>query len=237
VLRDQFRQSAWDRLQVAAALAAGPDVDGDGAPDLDGRVWYSGHSLGGVVGPQFLALSPDVGGAFLSVPGGKVASIVHRSGTFAPLIGLMAPPGTSDGQLDRFFPLLQTAIDRGDPASWAARAAQGRDVVATQVIDDGIIPNETTRHLARSLGLEHAGEVLQEVDGLPRYTGRYPVVANVGGHTAALWQYTEGHFDGVPSPVDHSTVWDADEHRAQLRAFFTALRDDGAGALIDPAAP
>jgi hypothetical protein len=237
VLRDQFRQSAWDRVQVAAALALAPDVDGDAAPDLDGRVWYSGHSLGGVVGPQLLALSPDIGGAFLSVPGGKVASIVHRSGTFAPLVGVMAPPGTSDGQLDRFFPLLQTAIDRGDPASWAARAAIGRDIVATQVIDDAIIPNETTRHLVRALGLEHAGAVLQPIDGLPRYTGGYPVVANVGGHTAALWQYTDGHFDGAPSAVDHSTVWDADEHRAQLRAFFTALRDDGAGALIDPTAP
>jgi len=234
-LRDQFRRAAWDKLQVAAAIRQSPDLTGDGVADLDGGfIAWTGHSLGGLLGPQLLGLDPEIRGAVLSVPGGRMASIVHRSQTFAPLIALMAPAGTSQGMVDRFFPFLQNAIERGDPATWAGRLIPGgQDVLVTQVLDDTIIPNAATHHLARALGVEHAGPQLQVVEGLSSATSA-PVRANLGGVTGALWQYDLAHWGGAEGDATHSEIFDADEHAAQMRAFLLALRDEGRAVVIDP---
>ncbi|HMV69610.1 MAG TPA: hypothetical protein PKA64_22400, partial [Myxococcota bacterium] len=235
VLRDQFRRAAWDEVQLTAAVRLDPDIDGDGVPDLDGGfVAWTGHSLGGLLGPHLLALDPGVRGALLSVPGGRMSEIVHTSQTFAPLIALMAPSGATQGAIDRFFPLLQTAIERGDPATWAGRlTAAGQDVLVTQVIDDTIIPNPCTHHLARALGVEHAGPVLQPVDGLRLASGEGPWRANVGGVTAALWQYDVAHERGAEIDAEHTNIFDADEHVTQMREFVRALRDEGRGVVVD----
>jgi len=56
-LRDNFRGSTWDKLQLVSLLVAHPDIDGDGAADLDiTRYAYLGVSLGGIMGPELLAL-------------------------------------------------------------------------------------------------------------------------------------------------------------------------------------
>lgn len=239
VLRDSFRRAAWDKVQVAAALRASPDVTGDGVADLDGGfIAWTGHSLGGLLGPQLQALDPQIAGSFLSVPGGRMADIVHLSGTFAPLIALMAPPGTSTGAIDRFFPVLQACIERGDPATWAVRMAEDRrDLWVVEVLDDEIMPNPTTDYLSRALGVQHAGPVIHEIPELPMYEGTSPVSGNVDGKTAALWQYEEAHFGGQPARVDHSDVFDADEHVGQMRAFLDSLRRDGRATVPDPGAP
>lgn len=73
------------------------------------------------------------------------------------------------------------------------------------------------------------------MDGLEIADGA-PIRANVGGATGALWQYDTVHHDGVLGDAEHSSVFDADEHTAQLRAFLVALRE-GRGEVIDPEAP
>ena len=50
VLRDNFRQSTYDKLQLLRLLATVGDVDGDGKPDLDqSHFSYFGVSLGGML--------------------------------------------------------------------------------------------------------------------------------------------------------------------------------------------
>src|SRR5690606_1895182 len=148
---------------------------------------------------QIMGLAPELQNGFLSVPGGRVAAIVHRSQTFALLVAAMAPPGVDPADVDRFFPLLQTAIERGDPLAWAEAAIDhDRDVLVQQVIDDEIMPDETTMALGRALGLERVGPHLQDVPGLPDHVGDFPVSANVDGRTRVYMQ-----FD---SYVDHGEV-------------------------------
>lgn len=67
--RDGARQTIADFMQLVRVIEVGVDVDGDGAPDMDpSRIYYFGHSLGGMWGTIFLAVEPSVrAGAFNSV--------------------------------------------------------------------------------------------------------------------------------------------------------------------------
>jgi dienelactone hydrolase len=73
---DAQRQTVVDWMQLVRVIAAGMDVDGDGAPDLDpSRIYYFGGSFGGGLGPQLLALDPRVRVGVFSYPGGAAGRI------------------------------------------------------------------------------------------------------------------------------------------------------------------
>lgn len=234
-LRDHWRQATWDKLQLCEAIRGGVDLDGDGADDLDGdRIFYSGHSLGGIMGPQLLALDEDVLAGELSAPGGRVADIVFRSSIFAPLVAMMAPSGTTEGDVARFFPMLQAAIERGDAANWAPHVLDGRrDLLVTMVMDDEVVVNETNRILARALGVEHVPPVLQEIEGL-QVTAPPPLSANLEGRTATLYQYDEMLDDGVLVPADHYHAQGNDLAIAQLRHWWQTRLENGLAEVVDP---
>jgi hypothetical protein len=67
--RDGLRQTVIDLMQLTGVIQRGVDVDADGSSDLDGsRIYYAGHSLGGMYGAQFFAVDPRVKAAALNVP-------------------------------------------------------------------------------------------------------------------------------------------------------------------------
>ncbi len=234
-LRNNWRVATHDKLQLAWALRAGFDVDQDGMVDLDpDRLLYAGHSLGGIMGAQLLALDPEVLGADLSVPGGRVTEIVHRSQTFAGLVALMSPAGTTDGDVARFFAMLQAAMDRGDAVNWASQALDGtRDVLLTMVIDDEVIPNSSTRALARAFGVEHVGPVLQEVNGLVQ-GGALPISGNLDGRTAVFYQYEHKVESGELKTADHFDAHSNEAAEVQFQHFWKTYLDADLAELIDP---
>lgn len=67
--RDGLRQTVVDLMKLVRVIEAGVDVDGDGSPELDrSKIYYAGHSLGGMYGAQFFAVDPSVSAAVLNVP-------------------------------------------------------------------------------------------------------------------------------------------------------------------------
>jgi hypothetical protein len=67
--RDGLRQTVIDLMQLVSVIQAGVDVDGDGSRELDPlRIYYAGHSLGGMYGAPFFALDARVQAAVLNVP-------------------------------------------------------------------------------------------------------------------------------------------------------------------------
>ena len=83
-LRDCFRQTVVDLLQLSRAIRQGIDFDGDGSPDLDGsRIYYGGESLGAMYGTMFTALDPGVRAAALNVGGGTTVDIARISPAYA----------------------------------------------------------------------------------------------------------------------------------------------------------
>ena len=91
-LRDCLRQTALDLSQLARAIEAGMDLNGDGRPDLDpSRIYYVGESLGSLYGTIFSAIEPGVRASVLNVGGGTVEDIVRWSSAYHGLAaGLLA---------------------------------------------------------------------------------------------------------------------------------------------------
>ncbi|HEV2445108.1 MAG TPA: hypothetical protein VGS58_04270, partial [Candidatus Sulfopaludibacter sp.] len=75
-LRDCFRQTVVDLMQLVRAIRQGIDLDGDGTPDLDaGHIYYAGDSLGSLYGTILTAMEPSVRAVSLTVGGGSTADI------------------------------------------------------------------------------------------------------------------------------------------------------------------
>jgi dienelactone hydrolase len=236
-LRDAWRRAAWDKVQLVAALAAAPDLDGDGVADVvPDQIHLVGHSLGGIMGVHLLAEAPQVRSAMLSVPGGRVSSIVQDSPTFAPLVALMAPDDATPTDIARFFPVLQTVIDATDPAVHAARAVAEHDVWQDMVLGDDIIPNASNRALARAVAPEIAGEVLDPIAGLAGPLP-FPVAGNVDGFTRVLTQTSQLWNGSSWDDIDHAGVFDHPAHAAQLRAWLSSALTQPHAALVAPPVP
>ncbi|MFW6050210.1 MAG: hypothetical protein ACODAU_03490 [Myxococcota bacterium] len=244
VLRDHWRQSTYDKLQLTRLLRDGVDLDGDAAPDLDpARLAYLGVSLGGIMGSELAALTDAYEAVLLVVPGGRVSSIVSESETFGPLVGLLAP-GRPPGDIQRFFPVLQTILDRGDSASYGPHVLGDRltgsavppSVLLGVVLDDDTVPNVSNYALARAIDVPVVPPVLRPYPGM--VTGDTPPVAgNVAGGaaTAGLLQFdTVGDGMGGVELATHSNVGDSDVGSRAWLEFLMGHWDDGMALIVDP---
>lgn len=246
-LRDNFRQSTYEKLQLIEAMRRHPDFDGDGKVDFDvTKIGYLGVSLGGLMGPELLALSPDLRGAVLSVPGAKVSSIIQSSEQFAPIILAFKPESSTAGDVDRFFCVLQTLVDPGDAGSYAGHVLENRlpgtgttapDVLIQMAIGDDIVPNVATRALIRAFGMPVVGKVLQPV-GLVQEGVALPVSANLAGgtRTAGAFQFDRirSKADSPAKKADHSSTPASFEAMTQDLEFFETWVATGHGTIIDP---
>lgn len=96
VSRDNIRQTVVDQMQLVKILKhLGSDINGngiidsnegdfnlDGTPDIGGEnnpVFYSGQSLGGILGSVLTAVEPDIPRSVLNVPGGTLTDIMVKS--------------------------------------------------------------------------------------------------------------------------------------------------------------
>ncbi|UJR80528.1 hypothetical protein [Sandaracinus amylolyticus] len=240
-LRDHFRQSAWDKLQLTRLVMGDPDLDDDGAPELDvSRIVYLGVSLGGLMGPELLALSSDYGAGVLVVPGGRVSTIISDGAQFSSLIDLLRPRGATRGDVRRFFPILQTVLDRGDPASYGPHLLRDRlpgaetgtpSVLVGVVLDDEIVPNVASYALARAIGVPVVEPLLRDEPGFEVVPG--PIAGNFaeGAATGGLLQ-----FDVVAEaePATHDNVADSDVGVAAWLDFLDTHYRTGLARIRDP---
>jgi pimeloyl-ACP methyl ester carboxylesterase len=244
-LRDNLRQSTYDKLQVLAVLQARPDVDGDGALDLDvNRIAYWGVSLGGIMGSEPIALSDAFDAAVLTVAGARLMPIVTEADSFAgfkPIIGNLVG---GVAELDRGLPVVQALVDGGDPVAYAPHVLRDRlpgagerapHLLQQMVIDDEIVSNGTNRSLARALGVPHVPPFSQEVGLIDRVEAA-PVAGNLEGErTAGLFQFDRMRTtpNGRPVKASHNNALGL-EGFGQVFRFLATWRDGGAPELMDP---
>src|SRR5262249_42404074 len=80
-IRDSYRQTVIDWMQLVRTIQAGVDVDGDGASDLDpSRIYQFGNSTSGNMGTIFTAIEPSVRAGVFNGTSGSVVEFSRLSG-------------------------------------------------------------------------------------------------------------------------------------------------------------
>lgn len=246
-LREHFRQSTFDQLQLARMIELGLDLDGDQSADLDNdRLMFMGLSLGGVMGPALMGLEPSIKLGIIAMGGGRVANIVRDSQNFMPLIDLVRPIEATDGDVARFFPVIQTLLDRGEPMVWgeqlltptddrpAGFPASAPHILMEMVIDDGTVPNSANRALARGLGLTHVPPMLQEVTGVT-VSDSAPLSGNLpDGRTAGLLQFDHINNGGGATAATHSNVIGSTVGVKAWLTFVESWLENGEAVVVNP---
>lgn len=170
------------------------------------RIYFFGHSQGGITGPVFLAHEPEVKAAVLSGAGaGVVAAMLGKTAPipFKPLIA--AALGETPDEFHPMLNLMQQLLEKADTGNYGRMLLRARPqgvgpkhLLVTQGIVDHYTPNETTDALAVATGLPLAGPVLRklhilELTDLPRTTLPLPLAGNLTvadtAVTAALVQH------------------------------------------------
>jgi len=169
--RDNLREGAADLLNLAATV---PNIHPGGA-NLDGtKVFFVGHSLGAIVGTDFLAASAagaalnptltPVQAAVLAMPGGHITKLLTDSPAFATKINQgLAAQGLATGTQEYydFLNEAQAVVEDGDPGNYAADAASGIPIHMIEVVGghdsssppDKVVPNSATDVLIAQMGI------------------------------------------------------------------------------------
>ncbi len=240
-LRDNFRQSTYDKLYVTRALLAGADLDGDGNADVQpDQLAYLGASLGAIMGVELLALTDAYRGGVLVMPGGRLSSVMtDPMGGFDDVLTILIPESFDDGDTRRLFVMLQTVLDAADPSTYGGNvigqrksfAPNAPDLLMGAVLDDGTVVNRANWAVARALGLDIVPTVLRPVVGLGQ-TPMAPFSGNAeGGVTAGMLQ-----FDVLEngSYATHTNMSFSEVGQTAWMAFLTSLFADGDTQIVDP---
>lgn len=242
VIRGNFDQTTLDRLRLARLLREHPDLDGDGAADLDpDRMGYLGISLGAILAPQLLSLDGGLDGAVLSVGGARLMSIVTDSAILTDYEDLIIALVGSRERFDRLVAVAQHVVDPVDPGVWATHVLRDRfdDAPAPSVLvqvgmADEVVPPSSGHALARALDLPHLEPVVEPV-ALLVVIDEEPVVANlVDGATGAFFQFDQVTRDGTRGPARHVATPTSNEGALQLQTFLETWVRDGEPQIIDP---
>ncbi len=240
-LRGSFEQTTLDRLTLVELLAAEPDLDGDGRPELDpSRMGYVGVSLGGILGPQLLAVSDRLQVATLWISGGHLIEFSLGMETIAPFVPLLESMAGGEAALQRLLPVAQASIDAADSALWAALATGERplggmvpDILLPVSVVDDTVPPAAGRALARALEAHHVEQVVEPVDGLQ--TAAASMTANhASGATVGYFQYDRLTNGGIVEPSGHANTPWREESTLQLRAWLTSWLEQGQAEAVDP---
>ncbi len=249
--RDNSRQEAIDnfglvRLVESVNVANAPDT---GAPIRfdSNRIYYFGHSQGGITGAIFVPFEPLIQAAVLSGAGAHLLLTLLRKDSEFPISTMLEIALNDDdyGPLDDFHPTLnivQTFIEPADPLAYARSYLHEpygdippRSVLLTYGVGDSYTPNLTTEALATAAGFAPAGDVwvgYTAMELMGSVTPLEPPVCDnfdgpTGVSTAVVAQYmpTPGH-DG------HFVVFDLMSARRQSAAFLASHAADGCATLV-----
>ncbi|GAF89547.1 unnamed protein product, partial [marine sediment metagenome] len=212
------------------------------------KIYFFGHSQGGITGALFVPHEPNLKAAVLSGAGAQLLLTLLRKETEISIATLLSLALNDDdyGPLDEFHPtlnILQTFIEPADPLGYARtylREPPGgiapRSVFLSYGVGDTYTPNITTEALAVAAGIAPAGELVVGYDAL-ELTGPVtpltpPVCDNYVGSTgtssAVVVQY-----EPRPGNDGHFVVFDHMTAQRQSSAFLGTHAADGCATLIE----
>ena len=231
---------AWSQLRLAQGLTITDDTR---THRFDAtKVYFFGHSQGGVTGPGFVAFEPSLTGAVLSGTAGVLyVNLLKKTNPFD--IPALVQTFLRDEPVDEDNPslaLVQMWIDRSDSVNYAPLMVRKpppgitpRNIFQTEGFTDTYSPNEGIEAFATALGADIV-ETRDTTDFLGRsLRGREirsaPVTNNQNGVTAVLGQYDER-----PGSDGHFVVFDIPAAATQAGQFLGTLARTGQATVVAP---
>jgi hypothetical protein len=158
-IRDNFRQTYVDLMSLVRLLES-HSIDGGLGTTLDAtRIFYMGHSLGGLMGAGFVPIEPNLRATLLNAAGGGLTTQLFLNssigagaqGLVQGILGL--DPANLFDQFALQPNLTQTIIDPADgvnAASLLLDPALGapRNVILVEDWGDQVVPNQANEALA-----------------------------------------------------------------------------------------
>lgn len=236
--RTNNRQAALDLIQSGRFVRTLRFTVPDGEVRFDpSRVFFFGHSQGGLNGPLWLAAEDGARAAVLSGAAGNIALSLLQKRQPVNIPALVnSLLGLTPGELVPLHPvasLLQLLVDPADPVSYGRyivreprEGMRPKHVFQTQGFVDLYAPPAGIAALALSIGLPLAQPVLHEEEGWALFrepSPALPLRANLSGATGAWMQ-----FD-APEGVDgHFVIFRVRSAQSRAARFLgSAGRDEG----------
>ena len=244
----QGAADAWAMQRLLETLTIPASLEGSRTITFDlNKLYFFGHSQGGLTGPAYLAFEPAVKGAVLSGTGGVfyLSTLTKTEPVnFPDLIGTLI----RDEPVDEDNPTLglaQMAVERSDGVNYAplmvrepplgenGQPLAPKNIFQTEGFTDHYSPNAVIEAFAVALG----GDIVQlpdqkELEGVTlrgRAIKATPITNNMGSVTAALGQYKQaGASDG------HFVVFDVGSARRQTSQFLGTLAATGQATVVSP---
>ncbi|HEX5061099.1 MAG TPA: hypothetical protein VFV99_17155 [Kofleriaceae bacterium] len=244
----QGAADAWSQMRLALGMSFDDGSGTNRTIKFDpNRVFFFGHSQGGLTGPGFVAFEPTLKGAVLSGTGGVFyESLLNKTEpvNFPDLIETLI----RDNPVDEDNPTLALAqmfFERSDTINYApfmARIPQTapdgtplapRNIFHTEGFTDHYSPNAAIEAFATALG----GDLVmtadtKELEGVTlrgRSIVPAPIKGNLDGATVVTAQYNQaGSSDG------HFVVFDVGAARTQSSKFLGTLAATGQATVVSP---
>jgi predicted esterase len=242
--RENVKQGAVDDFQLLR-LVENFAVDSAPGPKArpirfdKKRIYFAGHSQGGLTGPLFVAAEPKVKAAVMSGAGSVLTlSLLNKrepTDVAALVEALLQEPATPDHPL---LNLLQAYFESSDPNNYGPLmfrrpppGMQPKSIFQTLGVTDNYTPNPNIAAFALSLGVQPVGPHLYNIEGLEltgMSWGERPVQNNVadGRATGVLHQYTQ-----APGSDGHFVIFDLWAGRHDWTRFLASHAKTGVAAL------
>ncbi len=243
---DNPKQGAADDFQLLRLVkgmdTVGPTTDQKLKFDPD-RIYFKGHSQGGLTGPLFVSAEPEIKAAVFSGAGGNaIQSLLNKTEPPPPI-----PAALSlflNGAIDEYHPVLnlvQAAFESSDPSNYGRLFFQeppsgfaARSIFHSMGLIDHYTPVPTIKVLAKAMGCQPIKPELEPIDGLDLVGlqwGDAPIERNVadGAATGVMLQYPmkEGN-DG------HFVIFDIEAAVKQSNRFLATHSKTGIATLTTP---
>ncbi|MCX7943307.1 MAG: hypothetical protein N2746_02205 [Deltaproteobacteria bacterium] len=188
--RDNFRQSAIDTIVLMHILMRNtiqPGVSCNGREIRfdKNKFYFFGHSQGGLTGPLFVGVEPDIKAALFSAGGGRFIISVYQKTEpidIPKIARILLALDEKDHDIDLFHPvlnLLQIMADPADPANYGRLLIKNpvckdgiclpKHIFMTEGTSDPFTPPDAIEVLAMSIGVNPYKEIYRSKEFFERY--------------------------------------------------------------------
>ncbi len=188
--RDNFRQSAIDTVVLMQVMLNNPipssiSCNSEEIKFNRDKVYFFGHSQGGLTGPLFAGVEPDVKAALFSEGGGRFIISVYQKTEpidIPEVARTLLSLEKEDYDIDLFHPvlnLLQIIADPSDPSNYGRLLIKNpisndnkchpKHIFMTEGTIDPYTPPDAIEALAMSIGVNPYGMIYRSKDYFEKY--------------------------------------------------------------------